>query len=176
MKKIDSLKEIILYYKNEGFLETWHETELIKIFEKSDLNNLYYSCKSQLSKEEKKLFVNLLKRFASIDDTFEVPLGKILETGYGSAIQLLIKKFTPWWTIFLCECWKFGSAFIIFGLLTSWLFDSWAIGFIITGFSISCGWYFQYIPAIYLQNELLIRRQNRVTKKRREKNLHLFDQ
>ncbi len=159
-KKHEQLRALLADYQEEGYLSEWHEDRLLKILQKAN-NSVYYSWEKELTKKEKKTFVRMLKDFGQIDNALGVPVGKAMETGYGSRVQLLIKHFTPKW-----KRWLKGSAGLLFscvlvGVFTNWLFQSFAVGvFTVLIFRLVHD-VIRYIPITYFQNELLIRRHHK---------------
>ena len=151
------LRTLLANYQEEGYLSEWQEHDLLKILQKADSSD-YYSWEEELTKTEKKLFVRMLKDFGQMDNGWEVPVGKAMEAGYGSRVQLLIKAFTPKWKRWLKGSIGLLLSSILVGIFTNWLFNSFAVGiFTVLVFRVVHD-VIRYIPITYFQNELLIRR------------------
>ncbi len=150
------LKALLADYQEEGYLTEWQEHALLKIIQKVDSSD-YYSWEGELTKTEKKLFVRMLKDFGQLDG-WDVPVGKAMEAGYGSRVQLLIKAFTPRWKRWLKGSIGLLLSSILVGIFTNWLLNSFAVG-VFTVLVLRVVYdVIRYIPITYFQNELLIRR------------------
>jgi hypothetical protein len=155
--KHEKLRAILVDYQEEGYLSEWLENHFLGILKRVD-ESIYYSWEKELTKTEKKLFVRMLKDFGQVDNAWGIPLGKSMEAGYGSRVQLLIKAFTPKWRRWLKGSIGLLLSSILVGGFTNWLFNSFAIGiFTVLIFRVVHD-VIRYIPIIYFQNELLIRR------------------
>ena len=158
------LKEALADYKEEWVVLQWHEEVLLNVLK--SLDDVLYSLKKELTNKEKKLFMRMLEEFGGVDNFLDVPLGRAMELGYGSRIQILIKKLTPRWKKWLNGSIGFCISCLIVGLLTKWLLHSFYSGVFTVLISRVLHDFIKYIPATYFQNELLIRRLNSSKKKR----------
>lgn len=164
---LNLLKKIISDYQEEGLLEPWHENDLVQIFEGLYQNDSSYEWKEKLSKKEKKSFVRILKDFGDMDTISCVPKGMALRNGYGAIIRVLLKRFTPAWKRWLVSCLSFCFSCLICGLFTQWLLGRFSIGIYTVFVLRALYWFLEFIPAIYLQNELLIRRLKPIKNKKK---------
>ncbi len=164
-EKHEQLRSILADYQEEGFLTNWHENSLLEILESLD-NSVYFSWERELTKKEKKLFIRMLMDFGGIDDSSDVPLGKAMEVGYGSRVQILIRKLTPRWKRWLKGSIGLCISCLLVGLLTQWLLHSFSTGIFTVLIAKLVYDILRYVPVIYFQNELLIRRRNSSRKKK----------
>lgn len=161
----DQLRSLLSDYQKEGELLKRHEEVLIK-FIKSIGESAYFYDKKDFSKKEKKLFLRMLMEFGEIDDSSDIPLGRALQLGYGSRVQLLIRQFIPRWKRWLKWWISFGLSCLFIGLLTKWLLHSFALG-VFTAIILRVIYEsIRFIPATYFQNEILIRRRNHPKKEK----------
>ncbi len=157
------LKTLLSDYKEDGILRPVDEEILLQIFESPNHDFAFSIWKDELSKEDKKIFVKLLKAFGNMDSFSAWPTGKAMDYGYGALVRNLVLHFTPWWRRSIGEWIVFAIKIIIF----SWLFSSLLLGILI---AIVGRAFYQLVALalqIYRQNELLLRRKNSNKKPRR---------
>ncbi len=175
-KKYEQLREALADYQEEKILAKWHEDVLLQILT-SD-TSLCFSLKDELTKKEKKLLIRMLKDFGGIDDPSDIPLGKAMELGYGSRIQILIKILTPRWKRWLSGSIGFCISCLVVGLITKWLLHSFSAGVFTVLVSKVFYEIIRYIPVTYFQNELIIRHLNssKSKKTQRKKEVEQYEQ
>jgi hypothetical protein len=161
------LRSLLADYEEDGFLAEWNENHLLEILRSLDEDiAICFSWERELTKKEKRLFIQILKDFGGMDSSKDVPTGRAMEVGYGSRIQMLIKKFTPRWKRWIGGPIEFCLSCLIAGLLTKWLLHSFGAGVFTVLISRAVYRLLEYIPVTYLQNELLIRRRYSLKRKK----------
>jgi len=162
---LNTLRNLLVDYQEHGFLEDYNERPLLKVLE-AIKNRGYFYLEKDLSKREQKTFLRMLKEFGKMDHYLDVPTGRALEVGYGNLLFSIVRLLTPKWKRCIGGVIGFCISCLLVGFLTQWLFHSFSAGVFLVVILRSIYEFIKFVPAIYIQNELLIRQQIKPTSKK----------